>query len=88
MTQYIEKGLYRQQKARLTVAVNSGDPVKVLAAVEKTLGEWEGLIWPDAWHRWSVALYDALLKYRRHPYDDRLTSVVDRFEEAARRFNR
>ena len=56
---YISNAEYRQQKSSLTRAVNSGDPVKVLGAVEKTLKAWEGKVWPDEWSRWRNALDDA-----------------------------
>ena len=85
MTRYITNADFRRQKTALTRAINSGDPVKVLDTVEKTLDEWNGKAWPDAWHRWSVALDDAFWAYQRHDYYDRLTEVVDRFKEAARR---
>jgi len=82
---YITNADYRRQKTALTRAINSGDPVKVLDTVEKTLDEWSGKAWPDAWHRWNNALHDAWDRYSRHPYDDRLTEVVERFKEASRR---
>jgi len=85
VTEYITNADYRRQKSALTRAINSGDPVKVLDTVEKTLDEWSGKAWPDAWHRWNIALNDAWYAYERHSYDDRLTEVVDRFKEAARR---
>lgn len=56
---YITNRDYRRQKTALTRAVNSGDPLKVLTAVERTLGEWHDKAWPDDWHRWRVALDDA-----------------------------
>lgn len=57
--EYISNADYRRQKAALTRAVNSGDPRRVLATVEKTLGEWRGKAWPDDWNRWRIALEDA-----------------------------
>jgi len=57
--EYISNEEYRQQKAALTRAINSGDPRKVLATVEKTLKAWERTVWPDDWSRWRRALEDA-----------------------------
>lgn len=56
---------YRLQRTALTRAVNSGDPAKVVAAVEKALREWEGQPWPDEWSRWRNALDDAWSKFQR-----------------------
>ena len=60
MTQYLDQKTYRNQKAALTRAQNSGDPVKVLNVIQKALREWEGVAWPDDWHRWNIALGDAV----------------------------
>jgi hypothetical protein len=85
MTEYITKADYRRQKSALTRAKNSGDPVKVLDAVEKTLDEWSGKAWPDDWTRWSVALYDAWYTWERHTrYVD--LAIQDRFRECYDRF--
>lgn len=53
--------LYPQQKAALTRAVKSGDPVKIKAVVTKAVREWNecGGVWPDHWSRWQRALDDA-----------------------------
>jgi len=65
MTVYISNADYRRQKTALTRAVNSGDPLKVLDTVEKTLGEWDGKAWPDGWSRWLRALEAAYVSYQR-----------------------
>lgn len=51
---------YRNQKAALTRAVNSGDAEKVYAAVRKAVQEWDTWEhgWPDNWSRWQRALDD------------------------------
>ena len=85
MTVYVTKPEFTRQKARLTRAKNSGDPLAVLAAVEKTLDEWSGKAWPDAWSRWRRALDDAHFAFTRLPYDERLTVDADRFAAAQRR---
>lgn len=64
-TTYVSKTEFRAQKARLTRAVNSGDPLKVLDAVERTLDEWQYKVWPDDWARWARALDDAYWKFTR-----------------------
>jgi hypothetical protein len=55
--------IHRSQKSQLTRAIRSGDPQKVVAAVRKAKAEWNGPAfngaWPDDWHRWNMALYDA-----------------------------
>lgn len=49
---------YSTQKAALTRAIKTRDPVKVQAACEKAVREWNETCWPDGWHRWQNALYD------------------------------
>ena len=71
MTVYVTKQEFTKQKARLTRATNSGDPLNVLKAVEDTVSEWSGKAWPDDWARWARALDDAYYKFVRSPaYDD------------------
>lgn len=83
MTEYLTKGEYSRQKARLTRAKNTGDPAKVLEAVEATLDEWNGKAWPDDWHRWSVALDDAYFAYLRYvDYPGTETPLEARFRAA------
>lgn len=53
-------------KAALTRAKNSGDPVKVLDAVEKAYDRFDAIgAWPDDWHTWNIALSDADFAFRR-----------------------
>ena len=80
MTAYVSNAEFRAQKARLTRAINSDNPVAVLTAVEKTLEEWDGKAWPDAWHRWNIALHDAFSQYRQMGVTR--PETVDRFHEA------
>ena len=67
MTNYITTKSYRAAKARLTRAVNSGDPHKVVAEVTRTFAEWDAgdFAYPDDWHRWQRALDDAEYAIRR-----------------------
>lgn len=48
--------------AALTRAVRSKDRVAVVLAVRKALKAWDaaGGVWPDQWHRWNIALQDAV----------------------------
>ena len=77
MTEYVTKAEFTRQKSRLTRAINSDNPVAVLKAVEETLEEWYGKAWPDAWHRWNIALYDAYSQYRKMGVTK--PETVDRF---------
>jgi hypothetical protein len=56
------KAEFRQQKAALTRAVNSGDSDKVVLACKKAVAHWNApdMAWPDDWSRWQIALDDAL----------------------------
>lgn len=57
---------FSAQKAALTRAIKSGDPQKVIATSRKTVQEWDDNgAWPDAWHRWNIALGDAFVAARR-----------------------
>lgn len=48
------------QKAALTRAIKSHDPEKVYAACREAVRVWNEIGgWPDCWHRWNIALYDA-----------------------------
>ena len=48
------------QKSALTRAIQSGEPEKVIAACRKARREWDEIgAWPDDWHRWERALWDA-----------------------------
>jgi hypothetical protein len=66
--EYLSNAEYRKQKAALTRAENSGDPEKVLRAVEKALAEWRGKAWPDDWARWRNALEEASRIARRNGF--------------------
>lgn len=82
---------YPKVKGLLTRAEKSGDPTKVLVAVERfiTLSDEVGAM-PDDWHRWRNALEDAWRELRR---DEDLFELsvglpggfVDRFQCAAER---
>jgi hypothetical protein len=87
MTVYLDNATYKRQKGALTRAVNSGDPLKVLAAVERTLDEWDGKAWPDGWATWSVALDDASWAFQRDGrYEGDTSEILARFEAARGRF--
>ena len=49
---------YAAQKARLTRALKSGDPSKVVAECRRVKQEWNANYWPDDWSRWQRALGD------------------------------
>jgi hypothetical protein len=68
MANYITEAAYRRQKGALTRAINSGDPLKVLATVQATTAEWEAddQAWPDDWARWQRAWGDALVELSRN----------------------
>lgn len=53
---------HRRHKARLTRALNSGDPKLIQRVVVETVREWNAADypWPDSWSRWQVALNDTL----------------------------
>lgn len=63
-TNYLTKAQFSAAKSRLTRAVNSGDPCKVIAVVEETFAEWDAgdFAYPDDWHRWERARRDADFK--------------------------
>lgn len=49
------------QKAALTRAVKTGDPERIAKVCKAAVAEWNAIgAWPDDWHRWQVALNDAL----------------------------
>lgn len=48
-------------KAALTRAVKSKDAGAIVLAVKKALVAWDAIgAWPDQWHRWNIALSDAV----------------------------
>lgn len=60
-TNYLTQQQYRADKTRLTRAIRSGDPSKVIATVEETFASWDynDFAWPDDWSRWERAMRDA-----------------------------
>jgi hypothetical protein len=73
---YLSKKEYRLEKTRLTRAINSDDPEKILAAIEHAMGTFEGAVWPDDWHRWAVALDDLAWSIRFLDVDDSFRARV------------
>lgn len=61
---------YRAAKAKLTRAINTGDPMKILAAARAgfDLFNKHGNYYPDDWHRWQIAEQDAVLALQREAY--------------------
>lgn len=61
MTNYLTNQQFRTAKARLTRAINSGDPQRVIDTVNAQYAEWDDgdYAWPDDWARWGRALDDA-----------------------------
>ena len=52
---------FPRQKATLTRAVKSGDPVKVAAACIAAVKAWDEIgCWPDDWSAWQRGLDDVL----------------------------
>lgn len=60
-TKYLTRKQFSAAKSKLTRAVNSGDPQKVIDVVNATFAEWDAgdYAYPDDWHRWNVAKRDA-----------------------------
>jgi hypothetical protein len=60
-TNYLTQGQYRAAKTRLTRAVNSGDPQRIIDTVDAHFCEWDDgdYAWPDDWARWERARLDA-----------------------------
>lgn len=82
-SRYLTKNEYRNLKTALTRAVNTGNPLAVLKAVERFLDECDTRAWPDDWPRWSIALDDAYFAYFRSGMDD--DDDVARFRSALER---
>lgn len=63
MTNYLTKAQMSAAKSRLTRALNSKDPERVIAEVDRTFAEWEDgdYAFPDNWHRWNIARTDATM---------------------------
>lgn len=68
--EYITKAEYAKLKSSLTRAKNSGDPMKVLAAVEAAVAVFNEKIWPDDWAMWRISLEDAAQEARMKRLDD------------------
>ncbi len=50
-----------KQKAALTRAIKTGDPEIIAKVCKAAVLEWNEIgAWPDNWHRWQIALDDAL----------------------------
>lgn len=79
--------MFVRHKAALTRAKNSGDPVKVLEAVELFIRETDeaGFPWPDSWATWRIALNDAASTLRRNREDVPL-EIQERFNRADQHF--
>jgi len=58
---------YRSQKSALTRALNTEDPAKVITECLRFFTEYNdaGLAYPDDWHRWKRAYFDAEHDARR-----------------------
>lgn len=65
-TNYLSKGQYRADKTRLTKAVRSGNHRRIIDTVTETFESWDAgdFAWPDDWHRWEMARYDAEMALR------------------------
>lgn len=46
-------------RAALTRAKNSGDPQKVVDAVDLAFARFDVIGYPDSWHTWNIAKSDA-----------------------------
>ena len=66
MTTYLTKSQYSSAKRALTRAQNSGVPANVIREVTERFEKWDdaGVAYPDDWHRWHVARYDAETQLR------------------------
>jgi hypothetical protein len=76
--------VFPQQKAALTRALKSKDPVKVAAACIATVKVWDEIgAWPDDWSAWQRALDDVLPWNQHVDLDDvaygrvKITAVED-----------
>jgi len=70
MTNYLTQKEFRAAKSRLTRAINSGDPQKVIDEVDRTFDAWDAgsYAWPDDWARWERAREDAAMSLRRREF--------------------
>jgi hypothetical protein len=60
----LEVSTYRRLKSNLTRALNSCDPVRVLAACLEARTHFQRDGYPDDWHCWQRAADEAFLKIR------------------------
>jgi hypothetical protein len=69
-TNYLTRAQFSACKSRLTRAIRSGNSQRVLAVVEETFAEWDAgdFAYPDDWHRWERARFDAEMALRRERY--------------------
>jgi hypothetical protein len=50
-----------RQLAALTRAIKTNDPERIAAVCKAAVAAWHDIgAWPDDWHRWQIALNDAL----------------------------
>ena len=53
--------VHPRQKAALTRAIKTGNAETIARVCKAAIAEWNAIgAWPDDWHRWQVALNDAL----------------------------
>lgn len=80
--EYMSNATFSKLKGQLTRAERSGDPVKVLAAVESFLKACEGTVMPDDWARWLRALEDAFREYQRthDGWNGEEVGIIHRFQ--------
>lgn len=78
---------YPRLKAALTRAKSSGDPLKVLDAVEGAYDRFDAWgAWPDAWALWRIAALDAFHAWLRLGLEDEEGSTEH--DEVEARFRR
>ena len=82
---------YPKLKSALTRAENGGEPIRVLAAVERFIAVSDEVgCMPDDWPRWRNALEDAWRDFQRTTLDEFGDDVFDGSGDASpvRRFQR
>ena len=83
--EYITNAEYAKLKAALTRAKNTGDPERVLRAVEAAVEVFDSKIWPDDWSSWRIALEDASqaarMRAHRIAVDDEYDRLMELSEE-------
>lgn len=68
MAGYVSKREFSTLKGRLTRAINSKDPAKVIAECDHAFAVFGDRAWPDDWARWQRAKDDALFEQRRRSW--------------------